>query len=266
LRDRIKPGRYSGAGDHLRIGYFMGCGVDIIAQDAGRATFKWLRKTAKHVQVLDNCCCALPAYTYGDLHVAAKLAEKNLRRIPSHNLDMIVTDCASCASFLKKYPALFPQGSQRRRNAQKMASRVKDVVEVLKEGLPSAGSDEPVIATYHDPCHACRGQGIVREPREILRRIPGIDYVELPEAEWCCGGAGAYALSHYALSQAVLDRKMENVQKTGANLLVTACPACIIQLSYGVRKHGLKVRVCHISEAVQGGRDNGRLYLRKGNQ
>jgi glycolate oxidase iron-sulfur subunit len=74
----------------------------------------------------------------------------------------------------------------------------------------------------------------------------------MPEADWCCGGAGSYALSHYDLSQKVLDRKMENLKKTDADLLVTSCPACMIQLSYGVRRHGLKTKVCHISQVVTG--------------
>jgi glycolate oxidase iron-sulfur subunit len=73
----------------------------------------------------------------------------------------------------------------------------------------------------------------------------------LPEADWCCGGAGSYAFAHYELSQQVLDRKMENLKKTGADLLVTSCPACIMHLSYGVRKHGLSTRVCHISELIK---------------
>ena len=80
--------------------------------------------------------------------------------------------------------------------------------------------------------------------------MPGVEYVELPEADWCCGGAGSYALSNYDLSRKVLDRKMNHVRQTGADLLVTSCPACMIQLSYGVRKHGLKTQVCHISEVV----------------
>ena len=104
--------------------------------------------------------------------------------------------------------------------------------------------------TYHDPCHAARGQGIVKEPRDILKRLPGVVYKELPEADWCCGGAGSYAVAHHALSRNVLDRKMDNLKKTKADVLVTSCPACIIQLSYGVRRHGLNTRVCHISELV----------------
>ena len=109
-----------------------------------------------------------------------------------------------------------------------------------------------MIATYHDPCHASRGQGLIEEPRERLRAVAGLEFRELPEADWCCGGAGSYALSHYDLSQKVLDRKMDRVEQTGANLLVTSCPACIIQLRYGVRKRRLPVRVCHIVEVVSG--------------
>ena len=120
---------------------------------------------------------------------------------------------------------------------------------VPDEPLP-VSPDNPVVATYHDPCHASRSQGLAKEPREILNNIPGIEYRELPEADWCCGGAGSYALAHYDLSQKVLDRKMENLKKTGAEILVTSCPACMIQLAYGVRRHGLTTKVCHISQVV----------------
>ena len=127
-----------------------------------------------------------------------------------------------------------------------------ELVELVSVKTPPAVPKAGLSATYHDPCHAVRGQGLSKEPREILKNIPGLEYRELPEADWCCGGAGSYALSHYDLSRQVLDRKMENVKKTGADLLVTSCPACIIHLSYGVRKHGLKTRVCHISEVIAG--------------
>jgi glycolate oxidase iron-sulfur subunit len=93
-----------------------------------------------------------------------------------------------------------------------------------------------------------RGQGIVRAPRDFLQSLPQVDYVELPEADWCCGGAGSYALENFALANQVLDRKIDHVRKTGAEVLVTACPACMIQLAYGIRKHRLGVAVRHISQ------------------
>ena len=117
---------------------------------------------------------------------------------------------------------------------------------------PAIFTNTPLTVTYHDPCHASRGQGLLKEPREILKSLPGVEYKEMPEADWCCGGAGSYAWSHYDLSRRVLDRKMENLKRTRADVLVTSCPACIIHLSYGVRKHGLDTTVCHISQVVNG--------------
>jgi glycolate oxidase iron-sulfur subunit len=252
FRDRIKPGVYEGSGETQRIGYFVGCGVDVIQQEAGEATLQLLKKIGKTVTLLNNCCCGLPAHSYGDLSAAKKLAAKNMDILSSDDFDVIVTDCSSCASFLKKYPDIFA-GDERREKAQKIASRFRDAVELIfsADNLPAVSHD-PVVVTYHDPCHASRGQKITKEPRDILKKIQGVEYRELPEADWCCGGAGSYALSHYDLSQRVLDRKMENLKKTDADLLVTSCPACMIQLSYGIRKHGLKTRVCHISQVVAG--------------
>jgi glycolate oxidase iron-sulfur subunit len=184
--------------------------------------------------------------------VARKLAAKNIDLLLEEKFDAIITDCSSCASFLKKYPAIFAD-DDRQGKAEKTASRLRDMVELIfSNGPPVEIEHDPVVVTYHDPCHASRGQKISREPREILKKIPGVEYRELPEADWCCGGAGSYALSHYDLSQRVLDRKMENLKKTGADMLVTSCPACMIQLSYGIRRHGLKTKVCHISQVVTG--------------
>ena len=251
LRDTIKPGVIEGEGDSLRVGYFVGCGVDIMAPHAGEATLRLLRTIAKTVTVLDNCCCGLPAETYGDREAAMNLAAKNVDALTGGDLDLIATDCSSCGAFLKKYPSLFPEGDPRRDAAQSIAARVRDIVELAAEATalrePSRG---PVVVTYHDPCHASRGQGLTEEPRDILRSLPQVEYRELPEADWCCGGAGSYALSHYDLARQILDRKIDNVEKTGADVLATSCPACIVHLAYGIRLRGLPVRVCHLSELL----------------
>ncbi len=254
FREKNKPAAYEGDGESMRVGYFVGCGVDIISQDAGMATLTLLKKLVKTVYVLDNCCCGLPAWSYGDIEAARRLAEKNLRTLASQELDMIVTDCSSCSSFLKKYPDIFTENDERHQVAKTISNQVQDMVQWLfSSELPTLSPDKITTVTYHDPCHAARGQGLAKEPREVLKNLPGVEYLELPEADWCCGGAGSYALSHYDLSRKVLDRKINNVRQTGADLLVTSCPACIIQLSYGVRKHGLKTRVCHISEIIRSG-------------
>ena len=253
----------------LRIGYFVGCGVDILCPEAGEATVGLLRAMGASVTVLDNCCCGLPAETYGDRQAAQRLAAKNLELLATEPLDLIATDCSSCAAFLKRYPRLFAPDDSRHQAAEAVASRVRDWME-LAVGVESPESEaqshevpvsasEPGIArsrclvvTYHDPCHASRGQGIAAQPRRVLQSLAGVEYRELPEADWCCGGAGSYALSHYDLSRRVLDRKIDNVEKTGANVLATSCPACIVHLSYGVRLRGLAVQVCHLSELMSG--------------
>ena len=251
FREKHPPGPYKGRGDSLRVGYFVGCGVDAITQEAGAATLRQLKRIAKEVHILDNCCCGLPAWSYGDMAAARKLAAKNMAELASRELDVIVADCSSCASFLKTYVDLFPPGHALHRAAVSVVNRVRDMVVLLFENrLDTASVKKPLIVTYHDPCHAVRGQGVAAEPRELLKRFDSITYRELPEADWCCGGAGSYAVAHHALSRKVLDRKMDNLKKTGAELLVTSCPACVIQLSFGVRRHQLKTRVCHISQIV----------------
>ncbi len=276
FRGTVKPGVYPGTGDKLKVGYFVGCGIDVIQVQAGKATFEALKSKAQSVTVLDNCCCGLPPYTYGDLGNTKLLARKNLDVLEKLDVDLIVTDCSSCASFLKKYPKIFKDDERDAERANKELPMIKDVVEFLyaddQDG--QAGSDEAagsyhdahaaapkqqekkgagdssVIVTYHDPCHAVRGQGIKDESREILKKLPGVTFKEMAEADWCCGGAGSYALTHYDLSQQVLDRKMKNLKATDADILVTSCPACMIQLAYGIKRHGLKTKVFHISEML----------------
>lgn len=185
--------------------------------------------------------------------VARKLAFKNLELPAAKTADFIVTDCSSCASFLKKYPQLFDADDPRKSAALETAAKIRDMVEFTADlELPETNSAPNIRVTYHDPCHASRGQKLSREPREILNTMQGVTYVELPEADWCCGGAGAYAFSHHVMAGRVLDRKMENVKKTAADLVLTSCPACMIHLSHGVRRHGLSTRVGHISQIVNG--------------
>lgn len=249
LRETLPPGELEGQGDELRVGYFVGCGMDIMEPAAAEASIRLLRRIAKSVTVLENCCCGLPAETYGDREAAQLLAAQNLPLF--EGFDLIVTDCSSCAAYLKKHPQLFPEGHPLHEAAQAAASRVRDLVEVLAEAqLPPPERAETLTVTWHDPCHASRGQGIKDEPRDILKSLPGIEFRELPEAAWCCGGAGSYALSHYELSRQVLDRKMDNLERTGAAVLATSCPACMIHLAYGVRLRGLPVEVRHLSELL----------------
>ena len=253
FRDRMRPGVSKGRGKRLRIAYFVGCGQDILEPDAAEATLETLKDAAREVHVLDNVCCGLPAWTYGDIEGARRLAAMNLELLRRIKVDYIVTDCSSCSSFMHQYPELFASGVALRAQARETADTVRDLVQLAPQAKTVAPpvSDHRVV-TYHDPCHASRGQKIVREPRDFLKSLSAFEFRELPEADWCCGGAGSYALHHYDLAMQVLRRKMDNVRSTGASLLLTSCPACLLQLRYGARKFGVEVEVRHLSQVMAG--------------
>jgi glycolate oxidase iron-sulfur subunit len=234
------------------VGYFVGCAIDCGLPEIGEATLDLLEATGHRVLVADNVCCGLPPFSYGDLASARALARKNIDALNSAGADEIITDCASCSSFLREYPELFDEADPTREAAARAASRVRELAQFLAEvELPVGLQEVRAVVTYHDPCHLSRYQGVTREPRDLIRRIPGVEYRELPEADWCCGGAGSYSLSHYDLSMRILERKMSNIRATGAQMVVTPCPACIMQLRYGAGKFGVPVEVIHLTELLK---------------
>jgi len=248
LRERLakRPSKVGGK----RVTYFLGCGIDYALPDVGEASLDLLEAAGYEVLVSPNVCCGLPPYSYGDQEGARNLAQENLKALSG--AEAIITDCASCSSFLKDYPRLFDEDDPRRAEAEQVASRVREFSEFV------ATIDPPpdlrvvnAVVTYHDPCHLSRYHKVTKQPRELLTRIPGVTYRELPEADWCCGGAGSYSLTHHDLSMRILERKMENIRSTGAGIVVTPCPACVMQLRYGAGKFGVPVKVMHISELLR---------------
>ena len=251
LRQRIAR-RDPTAGTSGRIIYFLGCAIDYAFPEVGESTLDLLEAAGYEVSVASNVCCGLPPYAYGDLESARSLAGKNIEALRAAGHETIITDCASCSSFLRDYPDLFEKDDPMRVAAEEVAGRVKELSQFLAEaGLPDNLQSVPAVVTYHDPCHLSRYQGITREPRELLRRLRGIEYRELSEADWCCGGAGSYSMSHHDLSMKILERKMNNIRATGAQIVVTPCPACIMQLRHGASKFGVPVEVIHLTEMLR---------------
>ena len=235
-----------------RVAYFVGCGVNHLLPEIGEATVNLLEVSGYGVSVSRSYCCGLPSYANGDLDTARRLARGNLRLFKNKNVASVVTDCASCSSFLKGYTELLADDPAFGPLAAKFSGKVLDITEFLAGVSPEPQAAQlPITVTYHDPCHASRYQGLRAEPRKILRSIPGLMFVEMQEADWCCGGAGTYGVKHPDLSDRILGRKMENVARTGAEFLVTSCPSCILQLSYGLRRHNLPMKVLHLSQVLE---------------
>lgn len=252
LRELIPGMKIEKKEDAMKVGYFIGCGIDYAFPNVGSATISVLKKGGFDIHILENNCCGLPATGYGDYDAARKLARQNLSMMSELDCDVIITDCASCTSFLTDYPELFPEESEWREKAEAVSKKIMDVTEFLHRHMPDKVkklSAEKSV-TYHDPCHLGRFLKIKEAPRALISDIEGVSFRELPESNWCCGGAGTYNISHYDLSMKILSRKMKNLESTGAETLVTACPGCMVQLGYGVRKSKLPVEVKHISEII----------------
>jgi len=235
--------------------YFQSCGFDHLLPQVRKATLAIFDSFGYKVVLTPNACCGLPPYANGDMESAKKMAIKNVELLEGS--DLVVTECASCSSFLKKYTALLENDATYAEKAKALSERVRDMSEILQDSWQSltdrtsSRMPERLKVTYHEPCHHSRYQAIAKGPREIIQSIPGVEFQELFESDWCCGGPGLYSEANSALSQKILARKLQNIEKTGASVVVTSCPACMMQLGWGIRQAGMNVEVVHINQLVE---------------
>jgi glycolate oxidase iron-sulfur subunit len=224
--------------------YFAPCGPNFLFPRVGLATVKALESFRGPGAFLDNGCCGLLPYNYGDPADARILAKRVIEKAEGDGLP-VVGDCSSCVGFLKSYPQLFIEEPQWKARAERFAARVEDAVEALAD-MPAASALEPAT-TYHESCRACHGQN-VRAPTEFLRGSCGDSYHELPESDVCCGGAGAFSFVHPELSDEVLKRKIGRIAQTRAKVVLTSSTSCLIQLAHGLKKYYPQGEVMHLSE------------------
>lgn len=233
------------------VGYFLGCATDLLNPEVAKATIDVLTRNGCEVIIPPGMkCCGLPHIANGKMGIAQHLAIENIKAFKKYDFDYIVTDCASCSSTLSaKNMELILGSTEYKDEAAEFASKVMDLtyflVRVLDVNPPPNTKAAHVRVTYHDPCHLANAQGIKEEPREVLRRIPGVELVEMKDANRCCGGSGTFSLTHYDLSMQILDKKMENITDTGAELIATCCPSCMMQLRHGVSRRGLSTNLVH---------------------
>lgn len=235
-----------------RVGFFLGCAMSLMFPEVSRQTARILANQGFDVVTPREVkCCGAPHLAEGDRNTAIQLALLNLDLFDKLQVDYIVTDCAGCGCALKEYEELIEDRTGHDK-ISKFQTKVKDISEFLAlVGLRTDGF-RPLnySATYHEPCHLAHGQQITAAPREVIRKIPGIEFREMKESSWCCGMAGSFALKHLEASRLILKRKLANVAETKADLLITANPGCHLQLAWGLREEGLKQPVWHISELL----------------
>jgi len=250
--EQIKQLEIPGTDKNIKVGYFVGCGINFAFPDVGNATVNLLSKTGFTVEILENICCGLPASGYGDLEASQNVARANIEIFEKSGCDIIVSECGSCSSFLTEYEQLLANDDEWSERAKKASQKIMDVNSFLTKFELKADfvSKEANTVTYHDPCHLSHYLKITNEPRKLINQIQDIQYKELPEANWCCGGAGTYNIAHHDLSMKILERKMDNLEKINATVLLSSCPGCLVQLSFGTRKFRKPVIVKHIVELL----------------
>jgi glycolate oxidase iron-sulfur subunit len=237
----------------MTVGLFTGCVMDVMFFETNEATGKLLAAFGCDVVYLEkqNCCGALHAHA-GDKAGAMELAKQNIEAFEQSAVDVMVNNAGGCGAALKEYDHWFAGDPEWEERAKRFVEAQRDVNELLATlPLPKLKS-LPYRVTYQDSCHLAHGQKIRLQPRELLQAIPGVQYVELPEADRCCGSAGIYNITNFDMSMQILDGKMQHVQGTQANIVVTSNPGCLLQMRKGIQRAGLEdqMKAVHIADLL----------------
>ena len=223
------------------VSLFTGCVMDHLYPHVHAATVRLLTWYNFDVNILakQTCCGALHAHS-GDTQTTDDLAQSNVDLFENIGSDFIIINSAGCGAHLKSYSKYREAG---------ISGKILDLSEFLARMETKQMSNGRLLkVAYDEPCHLLHGQGVSAEPKSLLSQIPGVELVPLKEADRCCGSAGSYSITETKMSLDLLERKMNAVMKTGADILVTANPGCQIQLAWGVRRRGIEMEVLHLAQ------------------
>jgi glycolate oxidase iron-sulfur subunit len=235
-----------------RVAFFAGCVANVTFSKLSEATIRVLTANGCEVVVpAEQLCCGALASHAGVRDAARDLARKNIPVFPLEKFDAIITNAAGCGSTLKEYDHLFSADEPEYAAASAFSKKVRDVTEFLAAlGLSIPMKQLPIRVTYQDSCHLLHGQKVREAPRKLLRAIPGLEFVELPYSEICCGSAGSYNVTQTDASLELLAEKMRNAKSTRAQTIVTANPGCLLQLRAGAALHHTQQEVLHVVELL----------------
>jgi len=235
-----------------RVAFLAGCVANVSFARLNEATVRVLQKNGCEVAIPagQGCCGALHLHS-GLREDARQLARRNIDALENGGYDAIVMNAAGCGSTLKEYGELLADDAQYSAKAHAFASQMRDVTEFLA-GIELNREMTPVnaVVTCQDSCHLAHGQKVRTAPRQLLKAIPGVEFREMRGADICCGSAGIYNVVQNEMSMQVLASKMKQVNATGAGIVATANPGCMLQLEAGVRMHGKGQKVMHVVELL----------------
>jgi glycolate oxidase iron-sulfur subunit len=243
LPERLMPTKKSGK----KVGFFYGCFMNVMFADINFDTITVLLENNYEiiVPVGQECCGSMHAHN-GDIETARRLAKANIDAFNKHELDAIIVNAAGCSAFMKEYAHVLKNDKEYKDKSVLFTEKVKDIMEYLVEN--DIKKPDKIInkkITYHDACHHVHTQKIYGEPRDLLKKIDGLELTELKDSTACCGSAGIYNVLNYEDSMKILDEKLENIKNTGADIVLVANPGCLAQLRYGIERKKMDVKALH---------------------
>jgi L-lactate dehydrogenase complex protein LldE len=237
-----------------RVQLFVTCIVDSLYPNVGEATVAVLERLGLEVRFLEaQTCCGQPAYNGGFGDEARQVALRFLDVFEATAPDPLVCPSGSCAAMVTHgYLDLFKGDARNLARAQAIAARTYEFSQFLVDvlGVTDVGAQAKGTFTYHSSCHLLRYQHVAEQPRQLLGNVRGAEVVPLPGAEECCGFGGLFAIKHGDISGAILDKKIENIQKAGAPTLVGCDMSCLLHIQGGLQRDKVDVRCQHLAEIL----------------
>lgn len=237
----------------MKVSLFVTCLIDQLYPNVGAATVEVLRRAGCEVVFDDRqTCCGQPAFNTGYRSEAVKFAKRFIEIFEESDAEAIVSPSGSCTAMVKHFYELFPNDENWRKRAEAIASKTHEfgsfLVNVLK--MEDVGAKFQGRLTWHDACHGLRDLKIKNEPRRLLQNIEGAEFVELPNADSCCGFGGTFSVKYPEISVAILDNKIEAIEKSNVKAVISCDSSCLMQIGGRLSRNGSKVKALHIAEIL----------------
>ena len=243
-----------------KVAIYAGCLIDFVYPKIGEGIIAGLNEKGYEVVFPDGqSCCGAPATYMGDRANARKLAVLNIKAMEAEKVDYVVSGCPTCThALIDSFKELVSDDPVLLARAEELSGKSRDFSKLLFDlgGLAPGGDGVPMKITYHDSCHLKRSMGVFAEPRKLLSDTAGVQLIEMKESDRCCGFAGSYSIKFPEISGPILDRKMKNIEETGADYVVVDCPGCLMQIGGGLDKKNPKIKVIHTAELLLEKRKN----------
>ncbi len=237
----------------MKVSLFITCLVDQLCPNVGMATVEVLRRAGCEV-VFDErqTCCGQPAFNTGYRNEAQRFAKRFIEIFENSKAEAIVSPSGSCTSMVKHFHELFPDDETWRKRAENVAEKTHELggflVNVLK--VEDVGASLSGRITWHDACHGLRDLGLRDEPRRLLRNVKGVEFIEMQNADVCCGFGGTFSVKFPEISAGILDNKIEAIDKAEVDAVVSGDASCLMQIGGRLSRLGSEVKTMHLAEVL----------------